>query len=203
MLCCVVLWMDYLPYAHLIPSHLIKTTTTTINHGTARHPIRSDQTLAVFLLKRHMFRWASLLFYLLAHLAGALIGSCLLILLPLAREGGGGYPPVVGVLQEEVTLDARGATLLLVLSTAYLATFVANTDAEYDEGFLHPAMMVGLTYAGLLAAMVAGNNSNNDASGGTILQTGLFNPAVTLVLWSISRASTGVVLLGTVGRCVE
>lgn len=145
-------------------------------------------TLAIFLLKRQMFRWASLLFYLLAHLAGALIGSCLLILLPLAR--GGDYPPV-GVLQEEVLLDGRGATLLLVLSTAFLATFVANTDAEYDEGFLHPALMVGLTFTGLLAA-VAGNGA------GTILQTGLFNPAVTLVLWTISRASTGVVLLGTV-----
>lgn len=148
-------------------------------------------TLAIFLLKRQMFRWASLLFYILAHLAGALIGGCLLILLPLAR-GGDGYAPV-GVLQEEVYLDARGALSLLVLSTVFLTAFVANTDAEYDEGFLHPALMVGVTFTGLLAAGGGGG------AGGTVMGTGLFNPAVTLVLWSISRASTGVVLLGTVG----
>lgn len=149
-------------------------------------------TAAIFLLKRQMFRWASLLFYVLAHLAGALIGGCLLILLPLAR--GDAYAPV-GVLQEEVSLDARGALALLVLATAFLATFVANTDAEYDEGFLHPALMVGVAFTGLLAA-VGGSGA------GTVMGTGLFNPAVTLVLWSISRASTGVVLLGTVGWVV-
>ncbi len=160
-------------------------------------------TLAIFLLKRQLFRWASLLFYVLAHLAGALIGSCLLILLPLALGGGGGdYPPVQGVLQEEVLLDGRGAAVLLVLATAFLATFVANTDAEYDEGFLHPALMVGLAFTGLVAAAGGGGGGANT---NTALQTGLFNPAVTLVLWAISRAPAGVVLLGTVSflRCTS
>lgn len=131
-----------------------------------------------------MFRWTSLLFYILAHLAGALIGTCLLILLPLSRD----FPPV-SVLDEDVPLGSRQALLLLLFSTAFLTTFVSNTDAEYDEGFLHPALMVGLTFTGLVVAI------SNDSS---VIQTGLFNPAVTLVLWTISRASGLVVVLGTV-----
>jgi len=170
---------------HAIPHHTPSVFRLQFNPGV---------TLAIFLLKRQLFRWASLLFYVLAHLAGALIGSCLLILLPLAL-GGGDYPPVQGVLQEEVLLDGRGAAVLLVLATAFLATFVANTDAEYDEGFLHPALMVGLAFTGLVAAAGGGGGGANT---NTALQTGLFNPAVTLVLWAISRAPTGVVLLGTV-----
>ena len=144
----------------------------------------SSVTLVIFLLKRQMFRWTSLLFYVLAHLAGALLGACLLLLLPPSRD----MPPVA-ILEEPVVLGARNALLLLAFTTAYLCVFVANTDAEYDEGFLHPALMVGLTMTGLLGAMAC----NSDAD---VLETGLFNPAVTLVLWTVSRAKIGTVVLG-------
>lgn len=144
----------------------------------------SSVTLVIFLLKRQMFRWTSLLFYVLAHLAGALLGVCFLLLLPPSRD----MPPV-SILEEPVVLGARNALLLFAFTTAYLCVFVANTDAEYDEGFLHPALMVGLTMTGLLGAMAC----NSDAD---VLETGLFNPAVTLVLWTVSRAKIGMVLLG-------
>jgi len=144
----------------------------------------SSVTLVIFLLKRQMFRWTSLLFYVLAHLAGALLGACLLLLLPPSRD----MPPVA-ILEEPVVLGARNALLLFAFTTAYLCVFVANTDAEYDEGFLHPALMVGLTMTGLLGALAC----NSDAD---VLETGLFNPAVTLVLWTVSRAKIGTVLLG-------
>ena len=145
----------------------------------------SSVTLVIFLLKRQMFRWTSLLFHVLAHLAGALLGACLLLLLPPSRD----MPPI-SVLDDPIVLGPRNALVLLTFATAYLSVFVANTDAEYDEGFLHPALMVGLTFSGLLGALA----SNSDAD---VLQTGLFNPAVTLVLWTVSRASAGTVLLGT------
>ncbi|EWM25387.1 Aquaporin [Nannochloropsis gaditana] len=140
-------------------------------------------TLAIFLLKRRMFRWTSLLFYILAHVAGALLGTCLLLLLPPSRE-----MAAPSLLDTPVVLGLDEALLLLVFTTAYLAVFVANTDAEYDEGFLHPALMVGLTLTGLLGAL-AGRD-------GDVLLTGLYNPAVTLVVWAVARASVGTVLLG-------
>ena len=83
---------------------------------------------------------------------------------------------------------AMGVTTL-VYTTAYTATFLSNHEAaDMDEGFLHPALMSGLAFLGLLEV----------SRPLTPLQTGLFNPAVTLVLWLTLRAPVLDVFFSTV-----
>jgi aquaporin Z len=123
-------------------------------------------TLAVYLLKRRMFRVHHMAFYITAQLVGAVLGALLARSLPPAALPLGPQP------DDPLELDPAARVFFLFLYGAgFFLSYISNTEADFDEGFLHTALMSALTLAAL------GYAFHHDP-----LQARLFNPAAVIAL---------------------
>lgn len=121
-------------------------------------------TLTIFLFKRQVYQWSSVLWFTAAHVLGAFIGVLLLVSLPISRQA---LPP----LDEQLTVSLMDFILVFLYSATWGIIFMSATEAEFDEGFLHPPLLAALSLTGLVQAY------SSDP-----VPSALYNPAITLVL---------------------
>lgn len=146
-------------------------------------------TLSIYLLKRNHYQWSSLLWFTAAQVLGAFVGVLLLVSMPLSRQA-------VPALDETIPVSFMDFVLVFVYSVVWAIIFISATEAEFEEGFLHPPLLAALSLIGLVQAY------SPDP-----VVSALYNPAITLALGVTVRAFSSTIIIlvsapsSTSGEC--